>query len=161
MVLGNFGLFYDLYFLHDLKLTTMAFENDGYLKLNALPLSLTIYNILNKRGKWQNLNQEKISVRRKIIFKKISLLFFGANVNALRRTSLQALRNTSTNIKKWFLNLIRRITKVKLKTSCYLQRIINLKLLMKNQLVAAGRAKISKMFGYLFCQSLALQSWAH
>ena len=100
MVLGNFGLFYDLYFLHDLKLTTMAFENDGYLKLNALPLSLTIYNILNKRGKWQNLNQEKISVRRKIIFKKISLLFFGANVNVLRRTSLQVLRNTSTNIKK-------------------------------------------------------------
>ena len=100
MVLGNFGLFYDLYFLHDLKLTTMAFENDGYLKLNALPLSLTIYNILNKRGKWQNLNQEKISVRRKIIFKKISLLFFVANVNVLRRTSLQALRNTSTNMNK-------------------------------------------------------------
>ena len=60
----------------------------GYLKLNALPLSFAIYKILNNRGKWQNLNQEKISVGRKWIFKKISLLFFSGNVNVLKRTNL-------------------------------------------------------------------------
>ena len=65
----------------------------GYLKLNALSLSFAIYNILSNRGKWQNLNQERISVGRKIIFKKISLLFFGVNVNVLKWTSLQALWN--------------------------------------------------------------------
>ena len=43
----------------------------GCLKLNALPLSFVIYNFLNNRGEWQNLNQEKISVGRKGIFKKI------------------------------------------------------------------------------------------
>ena len=65
----------------------------GYLKLNALSLiSFAIYNILSKRGKWQNFNQEKISVGRKRIFKKISLLFFDVNVNILKRTSLQILR---------------------------------------------------------------------
>ena len=65
----------------------------GYLKLNALSLSFAIYNILNNRGKCQNLNQEKISVGRKRIFKKISLLFFGVNVNVLIRTNLQTLWN--------------------------------------------------------------------
>ena len=62
----------------------------GYLKLNALSLSFAIYNILNNRRKWQNLNQEKISVGRKRSFKKISLLFFGVNVNVLKWSSLQA-----------------------------------------------------------------------
>ena len=94
----------------------------GYLTLTALLLSFTIYNISNNRVKWQNLKQEKISAGRKIIFKKISLLFFGVNLNVLEQTSLQALWNMSQllkhwprvlvlssiniNIKKWFLNLI-------------------------------------------------------
>ena len=63
----------------------------GYLKLNALLLSFATYNTLNNREKWQNLNQEKISVGRKIIFKKISLLSFGIDVNVLKQTSRQAL----------------------------------------------------------------------
>ena len=73
----------------------------GYLKLNALSLSFAIYNILNNRGKCQNLNQEKISVGRKRIFKKISLLFFGVNVNVLNRTSLKALWNMLQPLKHW------------------------------------------------------------
>ena len=63
----------------------------GYLKLNALSLSFVIYNILNNSGKWQSLNQEKISVEN--FFFKISLLFFDVNVNILKRTNLQALRS--------------------------------------------------------------------
>ena len=65
----------------------------GYLKLNALSLSFAIYNILTNRAKWQNINQEKISLGRKRVFKKISLLFFGVNVNVLKQTSLQSLQN--------------------------------------------------------------------
>ena len=65
----------------------------SYLKLNALSLSFAIYNILNNRGKCQNLNQKEISVGRKIISKKISLLFFSVNLNVLKRTSLQDLWN--------------------------------------------------------------------
>ena len=73
----------------------------GYLKLNALLLSFATYNTLNNREKWQNLNQEKISVGRKRIFKKISLLFFGVNVNVLNRTSLKALWNMLQPLKHW------------------------------------------------------------
>ena len=36
-------------------------------------LGVSLYNILDNRGKWQNLKQEKLSIRRK----RISLLFFG------------------------------------------------------------------------------------
>ena len=71
----------------------------GYLKLNALSLRFVIYNILNNKGKWQNLNKEKIFVGRKRIFKKKPLLFFGVNVNFLKRTSLQALRTMSQPLK--------------------------------------------------------------
>ena len=46
---------------------------------------------------------------------------------------------------------------LKLKTSWYLQRKINFKLLIKNQLGPARRAKISKMFGYLFFSALGPQ----
>ena len=94
-----------------------------YLTLNALSLSFIIYNILNNRGKWQNFKQEKTFVGRKRILKNISLLFFGVNVNIIKRTSLQPLWNmlqplkhwrrvvlSSSNIKKWFLKLIRGIT---------------------------------------------------
>ena len=63
----------------------------GYLALNALSFNFTIYNILNNRGKWQNLKQEKFSVGRKRILKNISLLFSGVNVNVIKRTSLHAL----------------------------------------------------------------------
>ena len=38
------------------------------------------------------------------------------------------------------------MTTLKMKTSWYLQRIINLKLLIKNELGPAQRAKISKIF---------------
>ena len=77
--------------------------------------------------------------------------------------------SSSINIKKWFLNLIRGITVIlsnhfihwdiirtcwKLKTNWYLQRKINFKLLIKNQLDPAWRAAISKMFGYLFFSAL-------
>ena len=71
----------------------------GYLKLNALSLNFAIYSILNNRGKRQNLNQENISVGGKIIFKKIPLLFFGVNINFLKRTSLEALWNMLQPIK--------------------------------------------------------------
>ena len=66
---------------------------------------------------------KKIPVGRKKILRNISLLFFGVNVNVLKRTSLQALWNmlqslrhwrrvvlSSIIIKKWFLKLIRGIT---------------------------------------------------
>ena len=102
----------------------------GYLKRNALSLSFAIYNILNKREKCQNLNQEKISVEIKTIFRNISLLFFGVNVNVVKRISLQVIWNmlqslkqsmeSSTCIKKWFLKLIGRITMVKVKASWHL-----------------------------------------
>ena len=46
---------------------------------------------------------------------------------------------------------------LKLKTSWYLQQKINFKLLIKNQLGPARRAKISKMFGYLFFSALGPQ----
>ena len=95
----------------------------GYLALNALLLSFTIYNILNNKGKWKNPKQANIPVWRKSVFKKISLLFFSVIVNVIKWTSLQALWNmlqplkhwrrvvlSSINIKKWFLNLIRGIT---------------------------------------------------
>ena len=39
---------------------------------------------------WQHFKQEKISNERKIIFKNISLLFFGVNANVFKRTRLQA-----------------------------------------------------------------------
>ena len=95
----------------------------GYLTVNPLSLSFTIYNTLNNGGKWQNLKQEKISVGRKEFLKKLLLLLFGVNVNVYKQTSLQALWkilqllkhwrkvvSSSINIKKWFLNLIRGIT---------------------------------------------------
>ena len=63
----------------------------NYLTLNALSLSFTAYNTLNNRGKRENLKQEKISVGRKIIYKKLSLLLLGVNVNVYKRTSLQTL----------------------------------------------------------------------
>ena len=47
---------------------------------------------------------------------------------------------------------------MKLKATCYLQQQINFKLLIKNQLGPARRAKISKMFGYLFFSALGPQS---
>ena len=94
-----------------------------YLTLNALSLSFAIYNTLINRGKWQNLKQKKISVGKKRIFKKLSLLFFDVNINVYKQISLQALWKmlqllkhwrkvvlSSINIKKWFLNLIRGIT---------------------------------------------------
>ena len=46
---------------------------------------------------------------------------------------------------------------MKLKATCYLQQQINFKLLIKNQLGPARRAKISKMFGYLFFSALGPQ----
>ena len=47
---------------------------------------------------------------------------------------------------------------LKLKAIWYLQRKINFKLLTKNQLGPAPRAKISKMFGYLFFLAFGPQS---
>ena len=81
----------------------------------------------NNRGKWKNVMQKKKKkkkfCRKKRVLKNISLLFFGVNVNVLKRTSLQAPWNmlellkhgrrkllNSINIKKWFLNLIRGMT---------------------------------------------------
>ena len=55
----------------------------------------------NNRGKWQNLKQKKISAGKKRILKNISLFFFGANVNVLKRTSLQALWNMLQPLKHW------------------------------------------------------------
>ena len=46
---------------------------------------------------------------------------------------------------------------LKLKTSWYLRWEINFKLLIKNRLDPAQRAKISKMFGYLFLSTLGPQ----
>ena len=73
-----------------------------YLALNTLSLSFTIYNTLNNRGKWQNLKQEKISAGRKRIFKKLSLLFFGVNVNVYKQISLQALWKMLQPLKHWW-----------------------------------------------------------
>ena len=42
----------------------------GYLKLNTLSLNFAMYNILNNSGNWQSLNQEKISVWKKIFLKR-------------------------------------------------------------------------------------------
>ena len=147
-----------------------------YLTLNALPLSFTTYNTFNNRGKWQNLKQEKISVARKRIFKKLSLLFFGLNVNIYTRTSLQVLWKmlqplkhwrkvvlSSIDIKKWFLNLIRGINSdfiqlfypMSLIRTCRKWKQVGIyagKLILNsinNQLGPARRANISKMFGYL------------
>ena len=77
----------------------------------------------SNRGRWQNLKQKKHFCLEKKNFKKCSLLFFGVNVNFLKRTSLQALWNilqpsehwrrvvlSSIDVKKWFLNLIRGMT---------------------------------------------------
>ena len=73
--------------------------------------------------KEERVKQEKISVGRKRIFKKLSQLFFGVNFNVYERTSLQALCKmlqplkhwrkvvvSSINIKRWFLNFVRGIT---------------------------------------------------
>ena len=79
----------------------------------------SLYNILDNRGKWQNLKQEKLSIGRK----RIALLFFGVvNGNVLKQARLQALWNMlqslkywrrvvlrKINIKKWFPNLIQGI----------------------------------------------------
>ena len=105
----------------------MTFENDMSMISAAIWHWMHCHSALpytNNRGKWQNVKQKKrISVGKKRILKNISLLFFGVNVNVLKRTSLQALWNmlqplkhwrrvvlSSINIKKWFLNLIRGIT---------------------------------------------------
>ena len=112
-----------------------------------------------QQRKWQNLKQKKISVGRKRILKNTSSLFFGVNVKVLKRTSLQALWDmlqplkhwrrvvfSSINIKKWFLKVIREITVIlsnnliqwdnlnvlKMKTSWYLYRKINFRLLINN-----------------------------
>ena len=92
----------------------------SYLALNALSLSFTIYK--QQKGD-KILSKRNISVWKKRILKNVSLLFFGVNVNFLKRTSLQALWNilqpsehwrrvvlSSIDIKKWFLNLIRGMT---------------------------------------------------
>ena len=63
-----------------------------YLTPNAFSLSFTICITLNNRGKWQNLKQEKIFVGSKRIFKKLSLLFFGVNVNVYKRTTESSIK---------------------------------------------------------------------
>ena len=110
-----------------LKLTTMAFENDMSVISAAIWHWMYYHSALpytNNKGKWQNLKQKKkSSVKKKRILKNTSLLFFGVNVNVLKRTRLQALWNmlqplkhwrrlvlSSINIKKWFLNLIPGMT---------------------------------------------------
>ena len=46
--------------------------------------------MLTNMGKWQSVNQETSSARRKKkLFLKVSLLFFGVNVKVLKRTSSQ------------------------------------------------------------------------
>ena len=107
VVLGKFGLFYDLYYSwfisYHLKLTTVPFEND-------MPrISAAIWHwkhchaalpYTNNRGRWQNLKQKKASVGRKKK-KNISLFLFNVNVNVLKRTSLQALWNILQSLKHW------------------------------------------------------------
>ena len=161
-----------------------------YLTLNALSLSFTIYNTLNNIGKWQNLQQEKISVGRKRIFKKLSLLFFGVNINVYKRTSLQALWRmlqplkhwrkvvlSSINIKKWFLNLIRGITVIlsnhfihwNIIQKCWNWKpvgIYNGKLTLNSKisLVQLREQRFLKCLGIFFSQPLVLspifQPWA-
>ena len=68
-----------------------------------------------------------------------ALYFFDVNVNVLKRTSLQVLWKmlqtlkdwwrvvlSSINMKKWFLNYMRVILVLKIKTSWYLKRKINM-----------------------------------
>ena len=50
--------------------------------------------------------------------------------------------------------MLQSLNVAKLKTSWYLHWKTNFKLLIKNQLCPARRAKISKMFGYLFFSTL-------
>ena len=53
--------------------------------------------------------------------------------------------------------MLQSLNVVKLKTSWHLQRKTNFKLLIKNRFGPARRAKISKMFGYLFFSALEPQ----
>ena len=66
----------------------MSFENDIPMIIAAIWHWI---HGLNNKGKWESLKGEKNSVGRKWIFKKISLLFFGVNVNVFKRTSLQTI----------------------------------------------------------------------
>ena len=61
------------------------------LTLNVLLLSFTICNTLNNKRKRKNLKQEKISFKRKGIFKKLPLLFFSVSVNVYKQKRLQLL----------------------------------------------------------------------
>ena len=66
----------------------------GYLALNTLSLSFTIYK---QQGKVKKCYAKK----KKRILKNILLLSFGVNVNVLKRSSLQTLWNMLQPLKHW------------------------------------------------------------
>ena len=110
-----------------LKLTTVTFKNDMPIISTAIWHGIHCHSALPYTGddsEQQTTGEsDKILSKKKVLSGEKELLFFGVNVNVLKRTSLQALWNmlqhlkhwqravlSSINNKKGFLNFIRGIT---------------------------------------------------